>query len=106
LQKDQIGIAFCMMNDETSEDLFNKPHGIVIAKYRAMKTAFGIASIVGGVALIGYGIEASNSLSSNVSRTFTGSPTDKTIWLLLGGVAAGILGLILVLPGFKKTSRK
>jgi Protein of unknown function (DUF3185) len=71
-----------------------------------MKIAFGIAFIVAGVALIGYGIEASNSLSSSVSRTFTGSPTDKTIWLLLGGVAAGILGLILVLPGFKNASRK
>ena len=58
-----------------------------------------IALLVVGIALVIYGISASESFSSDFSRFFTGSPTDKTIWLLLGGIvvtAAGIIGLVRV----------
>jgi hypothetical protein len=47
-----------------------------------------IALIVGGVVLIIFGINAMNSFSSDVSRFFMGSPTDKAVWMLLGGVVA------------------
>jgi LPXTG-motif cell wall-anchored protein len=58
---------------------------------------------VGGILLIAYGINASESLGSDVSRLFTGSPTDETIWLLVGGIvmlAVGIGGLT-----FRRKSR-
>jgi hypothetical protein len=71
-----------------------------------MNRAIGIALLVVGVALIVYGIDASNSVSSNVSRTFTGSPTNKTMWLLLGGAASAIIGFILTLTGFGNAPRK
>jgi hypothetical protein len=32
-------------------------------------------------------------MSSDVSRFFTGSPTNKTVWLLIGGGVAVIVGL-------------
>jgi hypothetical protein len=48
--------------------------------------------LVAGVILIIYGVNASNSIGSDFSRLFTGSPTDKSIWLLIGGVAAAIVG--------------
>ena len=48
--------------------------------------------LVGGIVLIVYGINASNSIGSDFSRLFTGSPTDKSIWLLIGGAAATIAG--------------
>ena len=35
---------------------------------------------------------ASDSVSSGVSSAFTGEQTDKTLWLLLGGSAAAIVG--------------
>jgi hypothetical protein len=41
-----------------------------------------------------------------VSRTFTGSPTNKTMWLLLGGAASAIVGLVLTLTGFGNAPRK
>jgi len=71
-----------------------------------MNRAIGLALLVVGVALIVYGIDASNSVSSNVSRTFTGSPTNKTMWLLLGGAASAIIGLILTLTRFGNAPRK
>jgi hypothetical protein len=57
-----------------------------------MNKALGIALLVVGVALIAYGLSASDSISSGVSRAFTGAPTNKTMWLLLGGIASAIVG--------------
>jgi amino acid permease len=48
--------------------------------------------LVGGIVLIVYGVIAADSLGSDLSRFFTGSPTDKTIWLLIVGALAAIVG--------------
>jgi hypothetical protein len=64
-----------------------------------MNRGIGIALLVVGIALIVYGFNASNSVSSDVSRTFTGAPTNKTMWLLLGGFAAAIVGAVMTLRG-------
>lgn len=57
-----------------------------------MNKILSIALLVGGIVLIVYGINASNSVSSDFSRLFSGSPTDKSIWLLVGGIAAALVG--------------
>ena len=61
------------------------------------------ALLVGGIVLIVLGINATNSFSSDVSRFFTGSPTDKAIWMLIGGIVAGVIGLIGMMRGSKTT---
>jgi hypothetical protein len=63
----------------------------------------GIALLVGGVALMVFGINAMNSFSSDVSRFFTGSPTDKAVWMLIGGIVAGSVGLGLTLRASHRT---
>ena len=62
-----------------------------------MNKAIGIALLVVGVILLVWGVNASDSLGSEISETFTGSPTDKSIWLIIGGVVSGITGLGLLL---------
>lgn len=62
-----------------------------------MNKGIGIALLVVGVALLIYGFDASDSVSSGFSRAFTGSPTNKTMWLLLGGTAAVIVGGVMTL---------
>lgn len=57
-----------------------------------MNKIFSIALLAGGIALIIYGMNASNSIGSDVSRAVTGSPTDKSMWLLISGIVAAILG--------------
>lgn len=52
-----------------------------------------------GAAMVVYGIQAAESFSSDLSRFFTGSPTDKTLWLILGGLAASAIGLALLFRG-------
>jgi Protein of unknown function (DUF3185) len=62
-----------------------------------MNKGIGIALLVVGIALITYGFDAADSVSSDVSRTFTGAPTNKTMWLLLGGTASAIVGAVMSL---------
>lgn len=64
-----------------------------------MNKTIGMALLAVGIALIVFGISASDSFSSEVSRFFTGHPTDKSMWLLIGGIAASAIG---VLTAFRK----
>ena len=59
-----------------------------------MNKPLSLALLAGGILLIIFGVNASNSLGSDVSRFFTGSPTDKAIWMLVGGVVATVAGLL------------
>ena len=66
-----------------------------------MNKAVSLAVLVGGILLLAFGINAYNSSSSDISRFFTGSATDKSIWLLVGGVTAAVLGLVGLSRGSK-----
>ena len=57
-----------------------------------MNKGLALALLVVGAVLIAYGISASDSIGSEISEAFTGSPTDKAIWLLVAGIAAAIVG--------------
>ena len=67
-----------------------------------MNKIFSLALLVGGVVLMILGINATNSFSSDVSRFFTGSPTDKAVWMLIGGIVAAVAGLAMTLRGTKQ----
>ena len=58
-----------------------------------MNKLISLAILAGGIVLVVFGVAATKSFSSDVSRFFTGSPTDKAIWLLIGGIVAIIIGL-------------
>jgi len=58
-----------------------------------MNRMISLALLVGGVVFIVIGVSATNSFSSDVSKFFTGSPTDKAVWMLIGGVVAALIGL-------------
>ena len=66
-----------------------------------MNRPISLALLVGGIVLIIYGVSASDSIGSSFSRFFTGNPTDKTMWLLIGGIVAAVAGLFGVLRDSK-----
>jgi hypothetical protein len=66
-----------------------------------MNKLVSLALLIGGIILITYGVSASDSISSSFSRFFTGNPTDKTMWLLIGGAVAAAAGLVGMLRGSK-----
>ena len=59
-----------------------------------MNKGMSVAFLIVGVILLVFGFNAYHSASSDVSRFFTGAPTDKALWLLIGGVVAGIVGFL------------
>lgn len=64
-----------------------------------MNKIVSLALLVGGVVLMILGINAMNSFGSDVSRFFTGSPTDKAVWMLIGGIVATVIGLLGTMRG-------
>ena len=59
-----------------------------------MVKAISVALLAGGIVLLYFGGQSFHSLSNDLSRVFTGAPTDRTIWLIAGGVVATLAGLI------------
>ena len=80
-------------------NLPNRDYGTAVKG--VMNKGIAVALLVGGIVLIVIGINATNSFSSDVSRFFTGSPTDKAVWMLIGGVVAAVAGLCGVMRGSK-----
>jgi len=66
-----------------------------------MNKPISLALLVLGVILLIYGAAASDSIGSSFSRFFTGNPTDKTVWLLIGGAVATAVGAAGMLRGSK-----
>lgn len=61
-----------------------------------MKKLVSLALLVGGIVLIITGFNATHAFASDVSRFFTGSPTDKAVWMLIGGTLAALVGLAML----------
>ncbi len=62
-----------------------------------MNNIVGLGIFALGVVLLIFGFNESHSFSSDVSRFFTGNPTDRSLWLIVGGAVAVIVGLVLAL---------
>ena len=67
-----------------------------------MIKAAALALLAGGILLTIFGVNAMNSANSDISRFFTGAPTDRTIWMLVGGIVMLVVGLAGLLPAFRK----
>ena len=63
------------------------------------KRILGIVLLVVGVGLLVVGMNASHSVADQVKDTFTGRFTEGTTWYILGGIALGIVGLLLTAFG-------
>jgi hypothetical protein len=57
-----------------------------------MNKAFSVALLIAGIVLLVYGINAQDSLASNAKEALTGSPTDKSMWLIVLGLIGIIVG--------------
>jgi hypothetical protein len=57
-----------------------------------MPKFLSLALVIAGVVLLVYGLDSSNSVSSSVTRAVSGTPTDKTIWLIVLGAIGIIAG--------------
>lgn len=67
-----------------------------------MNKAVSLALLAAGIMLTIFGINEMNSFASDMSRMFTGAATNRSIWMLVGGVVLAVLGL----SGLVQSSRK
>jgi uncharacterized membrane protein len=65
------------------------------------QAVFGGVLLVVGVALLVVGMNSSHSVADQVSNTFSGRFTQDTMWYIIGGIAAGVLGLLMLLFGMR-----
>lgn len=65
----------------------------------------GIVLLVGGVVLFLVGMSASESVADRLSNFFTGQFTDATVWYIVGGIAAAVTGLLLLMAGGRRALR-
>ncbi len=73
-----------------------------LLRQKSLNKIIFLALLVSGIVLIIIGVNAMNSFSSDVSRFFTGSLTDKTVWMLAGGCVAATIGLFGLVSGSKR----
>lgn len=59
-----------------------------------MKKAIFAALLVGGLLLLYFGYQEYQSFASEVDELVTGSPSDNSIYLLVGGAVASVAGLV------------
>ena len=64
-----------------------------------MNRTVSIIVLIAGIALLIFGISAADSVSSDLSRLFTGSPSGKAIWLLISGSVISVVGATGLLRG-------
>lgn len=64
------------------------------------KRFIGLALLVGGIIMLVYGFQAKDSVQSQLSEAFTGTPSDNAKWLLAGGAVCSVAGIALTV--FKK----
>ncbi len=61
---------------------------------RANKKFLGLILMIVGVVLIIWGVQMYGSFGSELSRAFSGSPTDKTIGAFIAGAISLVVGLV------------
>ncbi len=64
------------------------------------KSVIAIAMLVAGIILLVWGLNMAGTFESKVSRAFSGSPTDKAMWTMIGGAVLVVAGAFQLL--FKK----
>lgn len=63
----------------------------------------GLVLLVVGLVLFAIGLNATDSVTEDISEGLTGKFTDKTTWYLLGGLAMALAGGAMSLFGGGKT---
>lgn len=58
-----------------------------------MTKVVAIGFLVAGIVLTVFGVQAMNSASSSISKVFSGTPTDKSMEMLIFGIVGIVLGM-------------
>jgi hypothetical protein len=63
----------------------------------------GLALLAVGIILFIFGLNASHGFTDSLKEDFTGTYTDKTMWLIIGGSALSLVGAGMAFFGAGRT---
>jgi len=69
-----------------------------------MRNPAGLVVLILGVVLLVFGFIATGSLGSSFSKFFTGSPSNKAIWLIISGAVVASTGAFMIARGKSSSS--
>ncbi len=64
-----------------------------------MRKIISVILLVGGLLLLYFGYDEYHSFQSEVNQFFGGAGSDKAIWMMIGGAAASIGGIVGLMRG-------
>jgi hypothetical protein len=64
-----------------------------------MNKAFSLAILIAGIVLLLFGLNAGGSVASDAKEALTGTPTDKSMILIVAGVIGIVVGGFSALSG-------
>lgn len=67
--------------------------------FNPMNKTISLVFLVIGVVLLVYGFNASDSVASEVNEAVTGTPTDRSMWLIILGAVGVVVGGIGLVAG-------
>lgn len=67
-----------------------------------MNKIVSLAFLAAGIVVGLFGLSEMNSFTSDISRMFTGAPTDRSIWMLAGSAAFLVLGVTGLATGSRR----
>lgn len=59
-----------------------------------MRKIISVVLLVGGILLLYFGYDEYHSLGSELDQVFGGAGSNQAIWMMVGGAAAGIAGIV------------
>ena len=69
------------------------------------RAILGILLLIVGIVLFIVGVNASDSFADQWSEFFTGTFTDRTMWLMIGGGVVALVGLAMLLISGRRWGR-
>jgi len=67
-----------------------------------MNKIISLILLISGLAVAIMGINATQSISSDFSRFFTGAPTDKAVWTVILGSVISAIGLTMTVRSWSR----
>ena len=64
-----------------------------------MNRSISAILLIAGLALVAFGYRASESVTSETSEAFTGTPTQTAMVLMIGGALVALVGLVGLIRG-------
>jgi hypothetical protein len=90
---DENELAFFCYENISRHKIFQLRRFVGKAVVTDMKKIVWLGLLVVGIVLIVFGVQAMNSLEGEASRFFRGTPTDRSMWMLVGGSLCALAGV-------------